>query len=1176
MKKLIRIPIYLAAAVTVPIAILAFPPVTSKISSLALEALFGKPVVVIESQLDWNNFYLYAVTDKNQTLRLSAKNLLYENRQATLHFKGNVNIYSHIATVELPFLEAEATAVYQGITNQLNATGTTLGGKIYLNLDLNNFHYTYGAKDVKLESYLRQNGLPTFASGPVSFNGKGMIQDDYYVDLNLSSTKLLLEDALVSEISSKLNYPIPAILTANIIYNDERVNIVSDLNTSLVLLSIPDAQYDINKSTYQASINIQNLGLTDIPLHDLSLESYGKIDDNNYTGRSKLIVDEHILELNDVEYIMDKNDLNVNYRLSTVKEKPLNLTGENALFGVINVKQKHVFVTLDSKVMKEPANFSMEKNKISFIANNMPLEMLFNIVNQPVLAEADLDLDFHADLGQEPFSWEFITETQNIRLEKKIVQDLNLSHPIELKVEIENNKDDILITPFIKSDLTLLNDSLLKYHTKTDQIEIDLNLKDIKVPYYTAPFLHFYGHVDLNRSSLMKSQIKTDFETIDIEKLSWVDDKINLDFNYHVQRLDRFVPLNDQYHLSGKTHLNYINEVLRLNMYSDQFGPITLTYIDNSIRVNTERLPLNEISALTLTPLMFSGDLNTSLLYSPLVIQAEIYSEQITPSMELNSSLRPFSLKSALDFKQDDNSYFGQMTLKTANEMMMLKDIIIEKEQFNVFMDYDLNITALEDATFFLPKELNGTLNLIGNLEHNKTQKISLTTHNFALPQQWHRYLDANASGPLTTSISINAEHDNGVIVLSNSINNKLISIKPLHANMNLNTKKFELKSTVLTDLWLKDMNISLQGHYDDNNSIYLNNSTIRTAAQELILKQFQFSSAKEIAGNYELKLFKTDDPYIHYHQDAILNGDFQTAPELKATLKSKSFDGTLDVTFDSQYLNVQTHQFSIPLLLAFLGKKTPLETGKIDSIIQFSTLGLLENNLTKLQGNTEIHITDLLIHGVKLDDYLVDLRDSQDLSLFNKDFKDLPIIRSVKNVASKLLEENIDTTHISDIRINMIMQSGFVSCDDCALSSEENRIAFQGSLDINSHSFQDLYVGLLDPYGCAYFIQKIEGNLRDPKIKLAAAGFSIIGGTVTSLASNVTDAATWGTGVVKNTGSFLGSITSYIPLIGKVTDKTLTGVTSLPSDATGKVIGECEPFYTGLVLHPVKKSKSK
>jgi hypothetical protein len=1161
------------------VLLLFFQPFTEYLGKEGLVYIFNKNVNITKCRLTHERFDLYATLDHNQSLALEIKNIMHSNRQATLYFKGNINLFSHIATVELPHIEADAKAIYKGGSEKVSVFMNALDGKIYLDLYVDKMEYKYSASDVAIESYLLQNNLPIYAKGPLFINGKGVIHDDYHVDYNLTSHEIFLENKVVSKLPFKeIDSPLPMSLTATGSYCNNKINIKLDTDTSIAKISIPSFIYDINQSIYKASAKITNKSVEEIPFKTIIMDTEISASSGNYDGKVKLTVDEFVLQLDNIDYCTACDELKADYRFSTLSKKPLNLMRENELFGNIYTKKRAVSVTLNMASMKKPALFSLKNDKLSFISNNIQLETVLNILNQPSFAKADISLDLKSDLNKKPLTWNLNLNTQNLYFDDTISHELNITHPTTLNIEVKNRGDNIDITPSMISDIATLKQTLLKYNTRNNKLDIALNLFDIKLPYYAARHMNIDAAADLNSSSMSAGRIRTDFETINIDKLNWLSGKVKSDLSYSLKKLDRFAKLDGNYTLSGHAGFEYENGVFDLDMDSDRFGKIKIYKKGDKARIKAAKLPLKELFAITSTPTMLNGNIKASLLYSPAAIHAKIHSGKITPTSELNSTLRSFYLESdiSLENSGSGSEYFGKAYLKTANEQLILKNINVKTDAPGISADYELNITDLQKATLLLPEEFQGKLDVNGSFLNDKIQKFSLNTQNFNLPEKWHRYLDANASGTLKTGVTLDVKYENGQVELKNTSKTDIISIEPLHAGINTKERTFELKCSVLTDLWQKDMNISLHGSYDDNMSICLDNSSINTSHQRLTLKKFNYNSSKDISGDFELKLLETDDPLLQYHKDAYIEGGFHTFPELNATLSTGSFDGKLEIEFNEKDLNIEMEQLSIPLLLAFAGKNTPLQSGKIDAAIKLSSQALLDNNMTTLTGTTNIHASDLLIYGVDLDAYLKHLRESQDLSLFNKDFKDLPIVRSVKDVPSTLDRHKVKATSISHIQANTIIQSGYLSCDDCAMSTERNLMAFQGSVDLNSKRFSDFYIGLLNPAGCAYFIQQIEGDLGNPELKLAAAGFKVFSGAVVSVASNVTDAAKWGTNAIEKTGSFIGNLTSYVPVVGGVAGKSIGKVTELPSDATGKVMRECEPFYNGTVEHPKIKKISK
>ena len=131
-----------------------------------------------------------------------------------------------------------------------------------------------------------------------------------------------------------------------------------------------------------------------------------------------------------------------------------------------------------------------------------------------------------------------------------------------------------------------------------------------------------------------------------------------------------------------------------------------------------------------------------------------------------------------------------------------------------------------------------------------------------------------------------------------------------------------------------------------------------------------------------------------------------------------------------------------------------------------------------------------------------------------------------------------------------------------------------QGDINLTSQTFDEFYIGLLFPTNCAYFIQEVDGNLSEPHVALAAAGFHVVGGATMSLIGNVGSILDVGADVIKGTGSVVGGAASYVPVVGDKTDKALTSVTDAPKDVSTSAT-ECTPFYTGAIKHPKPITKS-
>ena len=192
-----------------------------------------------------------------------------------------------------------------------------------------------------------------------------------------------------------------------------------------------------------------------------------------------------------------------------------------------------------------------------------------------------------------------------------------------------------------------------------------------------------------------------------------------------------------------------------------------------------------------------------------------------------------------------------------------------------------------------------------------------------------------------------------------------------------------------------------------------------------------------------------------------------------------------------------------------------------------------------------------MVLEGLELDEILVTLRDSQDLNLFQGSFSELPIVRSIKDIPTDLIKEDVNSTHFGAMRFFTDINETGLHCSDCAIATEDNLIALRGDINLTSQTFNEFYIGLLFPTNCAYFIQKVDGNLSEPQVKLAAAGFKVVGGATMSLLGNVGSVLDLGADVIKGTGSVVGGVASYVPVVGKTTDKAATSGTESPKDVS-------------------------
>ena len=136
-------------------------------------------------------------------------------------------------------------------------------------------------------------------------------------------------------------------------------------------------------------------------------------------------------------------------------------------------------------------------------------------------------------------------------------------------------------------------------------------------------------------------------------------------------------------------------------------------------------------------------------------------------------------------------------------------------------------------------------------------------------------------------------------------------------------------------------------------------------------------------------------------------------------------------------------------------------------------------------QGEISLSGSNLKLVGQDLDGQLRKFESSQSLSLF--DVSALLIAGPVSLLVTKGYElarpsgQNGSQSTIRNLISRWKVEKGVARAVDVALTTNENRIAAQGSLDFVRNEYQDVVVALLDASGCAKARQKISGSFAKP-----------------------------------------------------------------------------------------------
>jgi AsmA protein len=181
------------------------------------------------------------------------------------------------------------------------------------------------------------------------------------------------------------------------------------------------------------------------------------------------------------------------------------------------------------------------------------------------------------------------------------------------------------------------------------------------------------------------------------------------------------------------------------------------------------------------------------------------------------------------------------------------------------------------------------------------------------------------------------------------------------------------------------------------------------------------------------------------------------------------------------------------------------------------------------LSGTVSLRGDGLTLHGMKIDEILSKAEEAQKLNLADVGAFLLagPLgpaaVKGYRYGGLYLSSGREGETRIPRLVSDWTVRDGVADARDVAFSTEKNRIALKGKLDLVNGRFVDVTVAVLDGKGCAKIRQKISGPFGDPRMDKTSV--------LQSFAEPI-----------------LGAFELARGLIGRAS---------------------CEPFYTGAVRHP-------
>lgn len=226
--------------------------------------------------------------------------------------------------------------------------------------------------------------------------------------------------------------------------------------------------------------------------------------------------------------------------------------------------------------------------------------------------------------------------------------------------------------------------------------------------------------------------------------------------------------------------------------------------------------------------------------------------------------------------------------------------------------------------------------------------------------------------------------------------------------------------------------------------------------------------------------------------------------------------------------LNYEVEQFEVADLLSTFREDTVL-LGKMNLDLALIISGNNQEEILKnLDGHLLVYGQNLTLNGIDLDKLIERFKRSQRFT-----FADLGavllmgplglIVTKGADYSSLLVIKRNTSSEVVELSSNWVFNDGLINLEDVAFTTEKNRMATKGWIDLNTDSL-NITISLLDEHGASIFSQGISGDIKTPEMSKVKAG-----------------------------KLFFAPVTNMAKSIG---------------------IGKNKVFYDGVVKHPIKEKK--
>ncbi len=247
-------------------------------------------------------------------------------------------------------------------------------------------------------------------------------------------------------------------------------------------------------------------------------------------------------------------------------------------------------------------------------------------------------------------------------------------------------------------------------------------------------------------------------------------------------------------------------------------------------------------------------------------------------------------------------------------------------------------------------------------------------------------------------------------------------------------------------------------------------------------------------------------------HKDGFILSDMEFSADMKdgvldlAPLTTRTFDtqgsGNLRADFSGPVplyrADYTLSQFPIEAFLKTMSHKQ-VATGRMDFSANLSTQGSTVTEMRQgMKGLVSLRGTNLTLSGSDLDREFERFQSSQNFSLVDAGafffVGPLGLLVTKGYDFARIAQAQGGSSEIRALVSDWQVERGQAQARDVAMSTNKNRIALQGRLDLVNDQFDEVTMALVDAKGCVKVQQKIRGTFQNPAVEKPALVTTLAG----------------------------------------------------------------------------------